>query len=191
MIMKKAIFLDRDGTINIDKGYLYKIDDFEFIPGVIDGLKLLTDAGFVIVIITNQSGIARGMYSEQDLIILNTWLSHYLHENGVSIGGIYYCPHHPNGVISKYRKQCDCRKPGLELYYTAVRELNINLDESYAIGDKLHDCCICYKTKCKGFLIGANEDDSIIRFVRDGQVKNVKYKEDLLHCAIEIVSKLK
>jgi D-glycero-D-manno-heptose 1,7-bisphosphate phosphatase len=152
--MNKAIFLDRDGTINVDKKYVHNISDFEFIPGVITAMSSLQVAGYMLVIITNQSGIARGYYSEHQIQILNEWLRKTLLTQNILISGIYYCPHHPEASIARYRKDCDCRKPKLGLFYQAVEELAIDLDHSYTIGDRMRDLAICEASGCKGYLIG-------------------------------------
>lgn len=151
---KKAIFLDRDGTINIEKNYLYKIEEFEYMPGVLEGLKLLNDKGYLLVIITNQSGIARGYYTEKQYLELNDWLISDLRKRGIVIAGSYYCPHHPNASLECYRINCECRKPGIALFEKAIRELDISTENSYAIGDKERDLEICKKTDVRGFLIG-------------------------------------
>ena len=103
--MNKAIFLDRDGTINVDKNYLYKIEDWEFIDGVIEGLQILQELGFKLIVITNQSGIARGYYKDKDAHIIFDYMINELKKNGVIIEQVYYCPHIGN--------ECDCRKPKL------------------------------------------------------------------------------
>lgn len=184
--MNKAIFLDRDGTINTDKQYLYKISDFELSPGVVEGLKLLQSKGFILIIITNQSGIGRGYYSEEDFLNLNAWMVDYLMQKGIRISKVYYCPHHPNAIIGRYRKKCNCRKPALGMYEKAVREYGINLAESYTIGDKIRDCAICEKTNCRGYLISTNEKKSIINDVIDGKYTRIKYKNNLLEAALDI-----
>lgn len=187
--MNKAIFLDRDGTINIEKKYLYKIKDFEFLPGVIEGLKLLQNRGFLLIVITNQSGIGRGYYSEEDFMKLNVWMLNLLKLNGVIINHVYYCPHHPNAIIDKYRRICSCRKPALGMYEQAVQEYNICLEESFAVGDKIRDCTICKKTSCRGYLISDNENEKIIEDVKNGKYVRVKYKESLLDAAIDIINR--
>lgn len=154
--MNKAVFLDRDGTINVEKHYLYRIEDFVFLPGVLDGLRLLQNAGYILIIATNQSGIARGYYSEDDFINLNEWMTDALEENGIHISKVYYCPHLPDAKIDKYRKMCVCRKPALGMYEQAAIDFKIDLSNSWAIGDKLRDCILCEKTKCRGFLVGQN-----------------------------------
>ena len=150
----KAIFLDRDGTINIDKGYVYRVEDFEFLPGAIEALRLLQEAGFILIIITNQSGIARGYYTEEDFERLNRWMLTELERHGVHIAAVYYCPHLPDAEVERYRKICTCRKPETGLFERAVHDFDIDLSLSYAVGDKERDCSICLKSECRGFLIG-------------------------------------
>lgn len=185
--MNKAIFLDRDGTINIDKQYLYKIDDFELLPGVVEGLKLLQSEEYLLIVITNQSGIGQGYYSEEDFFELNIWMLDYLSQRGIKISKVYFCPHHPNAVIEKYRKICTCRKPALGMYEQAIREYNIDLTESFVIGDKIRDCAICRITSCRGYLVSKNEKTSIINDVKNGKYARVKYKNNLLEAALDII----
>lgn len=148
--MNKAIFLDRDGTINVDKNYLYKIEDWEFIDGVIEGLQILQKLGFKLIVITNQSGIARGYYTENDAKKVFDYMIDELKKYGVIIEKVYYCPH--------LRGECNCRKPKLGLFYKAQNEFNIDFSKSYAIGDKTRDLAICEKEEIKGFLLNAKED---------------------------------
>lgn len=182
--MNKAVFLDRDGTINVEKHYLYRIEDFTFLPGVLDGLRLLQNAGYILIIVTNQSGIARGYYSEDDFSNLNKWMINELEENGIHITEVYYCPHLPDAKIDKYRKMCACRKPALGMFEQAVKDFDIDLSDSWAIGDKLRDCTLCEKTQCRGFLVGQHvyTDETLwneFPFLRN----KVKCVPDLLDCA--------
>ena len=186
--MNKAIFLDRDGTINIEKHYLYKIDDFEFLPGVIQALKRLQDAGYLLIIVTNQSGIARGYYTEREYEALSNWMIGELRKHDVIISAVYYCPHLPDATVIKYRKDCNCRKPKLGMYRQAIVEHDIMLPQSYAIGDKIRDCAICEQTDCRGFLIGLNEDPTIIERVRAGEYTRVKYASSLAEAASMILN---
>ena len=186
--VSKAIFLDRDGTINVEKHYLHKIEDFEFLPGVIEGLKLLQEAGYLLIVITNQSGIARGYYTEEDFHKLNDWMIEKLNESGVKISKVYFCPHLPDANIEKYRIECECRKPKLGMYKTAIKEFDIDLDESWAIGDKIRDLAICEKTGCEGFLVGENENENTLQRIKTKQIRNISYCENLLLSANEIIS---
>lgn len=106
-----AIFLDRDGTINVDHGYVHEIDNFEFIDGVIDAMRQLKEMGYALVVVTNQSGIARGKFTEEQFETLTEWMDWSLADRGVDTDGIYYCPHHPQGTVEEFRQTCDCRKP--------------------------------------------------------------------------------
>lgn len=181
--MNKAIFLDRDGTINVEKDYLYRIEDFEFLPGVVDAMRRFQAAGFRLIVITNQSGIARGYYTEEDYQRLTDWMKATLAGEGVHLDAVYHCPHHPDAKIPQYRVDCTCRKPKLGMYEQAVSDFQIDLSQSYVIGDKIRDCAICEKTPCRGFLIGSNEKETEILRVKNGLVERVLYAPDMIACA--------
>ncbi|MTD40925.1 D-glycero-beta-D-manno-heptose 1,7-bisphosphate 7-phosphatase [Erwinia sp. CPCC 100877] len=134
-----AIFLDRDGTINVDHGYVHEIDQFQFIDGVIDAMRELKAMGFALVLVTNQSGIARGIFSEAQFEQLTEWMDWSLADRGVDLDGIYYCPHHPDGKVEAFRQQCDCRKPLPGMLVSARDFLHIDMAASYMVGDKLED----------------------------------------------------
>jgi len=134
-----AIFLDRDGTINVDHGYVHEIDDFQFIDGVIDAMRELKKMGFALVLVTNQSGIARGKFSEDQFMQLTEWMDWSLADREVDLDGIYFCPHHPEAIEETYRQSCDCRKPQPGMLLSAQQELNIDLASSYIVGDKIDD----------------------------------------------------
>lgn len=179
--MNKAVFLDRDGTINVEKNYLYKIDDFEFLPRALDGMKMLCDAGYILIIITNQSGIARGYYTERDYKKLTDYMIQECAEHGVKLTDVLYCPHLRGAAVPKYDCECDCRKPATGLFKQAVEKYDINLSESYAIGDKMRDLTICNDTGCRGYLIGgANDTESS---------ENIETVGSLYDAACRIVNK--
>lgn len=136
--MNKAIFLDRDGTLNIDHGYVHEIDQFHFIEGSIEALQQLKQMGYLLVLVTNQSGIARGYFSEQQFLQLTEWMDWSLADRGVDLDGIYYCPHHPDG-IGEFKQDCDCRKPKAGMLNQAIKELKIDPARSIMIGDKMED----------------------------------------------------
>lgn len=136
--MNKAIFLDRDGTLNIDYGYVHEIDQFHFIEGSIEALQKLKQMGYLLVLVTNQSGIARGYFSEQQFLQLTEWMDWSLADRGVDLDGIYYCPHHPDG-IGEFKQDCDCRKPKAGMLNQAIKELKIDPARSIMIGDKMED----------------------------------------------------
>ncbi|OOF82686.1 D-glycero-beta-D-manno-heptose-1,7-bisphosphate 7-phosphatase [Rodentibacter ratti] len=136
--MNKAIFLDRDGTLNVDYGYVHEIDKFKFIDGAIDTLRELKAMGYLLVLVTNQSGIARGYFSEDQFLQLTEWMDWSLAEQGVDLDGIYYCPHLPDGK-GEYKEDCDCRKPKSGMLLQAIEELKIDPEKSVMVGDKVDD----------------------------------------------------
>ena len=144
--MKPYIFLDRDGTINIEKDYLYKIEDFEFEKASVEGLKHLQEKGYGLIIVTNQSGIARQYYTMDDVQRLHEYMQMQLSEAGVCIEKIYVCPHGPND-------NCECRKPKLGLYYQAIEEFNIDVSRSYLVGDRLRDIIPAKQLGARGALV--------------------------------------
>ncbi len=159
---KAAIFLDRDGTINIDYGYVYQKDKLQFIKGALDGLKMLQEAGYLLIIVTNQSGIARGYFTINEMKEFHDFMLSRLAKNGITISKIYYCPH---------LEGCNCRKPKLELFYRAQKEFQIDFEFSYAIGDNLRDLALCEKENVKGYLITEERNDCRID---DRKITNCK-----------------
>lgn len=136
---KVAIFLDRDGVINQDTGYVGSVDDFHFIDGVIEAMQLLKKKGYCLVVVTNQSGIARGYFTEEAFMQLTEWMDWSLADRDVDLDGIYYCPHHPEASVEAYRQQCDCRKPAPGMLLDAAKHLKLDMAASYLVGDKLSD----------------------------------------------------
>ncbi|ABM04972.1 D-alpha,beta-D-heptose 1,7-bisphosphate phosphatase [Psychromonas ingrahamii 37] len=136
---KRAVFLDRDGVINVDNGYVSQRDDFEFIDGVIDACKALKEKGYLLVVITNQSGIARGYFSEEQFHTLTEWMDWSLADRGVDLDGFYYCPHHAEKGIGEYKIDCDCRKPKPGMLISAIEDLDIDASQSILVGDKVSD----------------------------------------------------
>ncbi|HEY7865081.1 MAG TPA: D-glycero-beta-D-manno-heptose 1,7-bisphosphate 7-phosphatase [Psychromonas sp.] len=136
---KRAVFLDRDGVINVDNGYVSQRDDFEFIDGVIDACKVLKEKGYLIIIITNQSGIARGYFSEEQFHTLTEWMDWSLADRGVDLDGLYYCPHHAEKGVGEYKIDCDCRKPKPGMLMNAIADLGIDPSQSILVGDKVSD----------------------------------------------------
>jgi len=140
LVMSKAVFLDRDGVLNFDQGYTYKIEDLELLPGVGDSLKKLKDAGYKLVVITNQSGVARGLYTLNEVHIFHDALQKLLESKyDVRIDDFYICPHHVDGTVSELSIECQCRKPGTELPLQAVEKYSIDITKSYFVGDKNSD----------------------------------------------------
>jgi D-glycero-D-manno-heptose 1,7-bisphosphate phosphatase len=132
--MNKALFIDRDGVINVDKGHVFLIEDFEFSEGVFDLCRKYFNTGYLIIVVTNQAGIAKGLYTEEDFINLTDWMIGQFKDNGISITKVYYCPHHP-----EISGPCMCRKPESGMLLQAVKEFDLEISECILIGDKESD----------------------------------------------------
>lgn len=175
MKKNKVIFLDRDGTINKDYGYVYKTEDLVFLPGVVEGLKLLQDNGYMLIIVTNQSGISRKYFSIDEYNTFNSHLINELKKYNIEIKDVYMCPH-------RDEDNCECRKPKTRLFFDAIKKYNIDLDNSYAIGDKERDLAICNETSIKGILLTdksnndyickSNLDEAANYIIKDGNDLN-------------------
>lgn len=147
MRKKPAAFLDRDGVINYDYGYIYKFKDLKFRPGVIKGLKYLKKNKFKIFIVTNQSGIARGLFTERDLKILHIKLKNILKKKKIRLDEIKYSPYHPKGIIKKYAKNHKSRKPDNLMIKQLIKRWPIDIKKSFMIGDRLSDKKCAKKSK--------------------------------------------
>ena len=128
----KAVFLDRDGVINVDHGYVYKIEDFEFVDGIFDELKRYKEEGYIFIVVTNQSGIGRGYYKEEEFLKLTDYMIAEFRKKGIEIKKVYHCPHTPD-------EGCECRKPKPGMLLKAMDEFNIDMKNSVMIGDKKSD----------------------------------------------------
>lgn len=135
----KAAFLDRDGVINRDCGYLHRIDDFQFAPNAVRGLQMLVEQGFVLVVVTNQSGIARGFYTEAAYRVLTRHMVRELSAAGVVLTATSFCPHLPDASVARYRRDCECRKPRPGMLLDLAKRLVIDLSASILVGDRLSD----------------------------------------------------
>ena len=135
----QGVFVDRDGTINVDKGHVYRIEDFQFIPGALEALRRLTGAGIKIFVVSNQAGIAKGMYTEGDLAVLTRHMLEKMTAYGIRISDVLYRPHHPQATDPAYRMDCDCRKPKAGLLRRAMSREGLAPDVLAMIGDKNSD----------------------------------------------------
>ena len=139
MHKKPALFLDRDGVINIDHAYVHRKQDFHFIDGIFELVAAAKAAGYLVVVVTNQAGIGRGYYSEADFHELMNWVQEQFAYRGGHIDGIYFCPDHPEHGIGKYRRDSEFRKPAPGMLLQAAAELDIDLENSILVGDKASD----------------------------------------------------
>ncbi len=149
----KAVFIDKDGTLIENVPYNVNPKLIQFTDGMKEGLKLLSQAGYKLIIISNQSGIARGKFKEEELLSLGDHLCKKLEKMGVPIAGFYYCPHHPGGKIEQYSINCFCRKPNPGMLFQASRDHSINLAESWMVGDILDDMEAGRRTECRTIMI--------------------------------------
>jgi D-glycero-D-manno-heptose 1,7-bisphosphate phosphatase len=136
---RMAAFIDRDGVLNEERAFVHRIEDFAFLPGAVAALRLLQLAGYLLVVITNQSGIARGLYSEGDYLALTVHMRERLAAAGVSLAAVEYCPHLPDAPLERYRRECDCRKPKPGMLARARSALDIEPGASFLVGDRLSD----------------------------------------------------
>ena len=156
--MQKAIFLDRDGTINKYVGFLRNIEEFELIDGVDESIKMINNSGYLAIVITNQPVIARGEVTTEELDRIHNKMETLLGKSGAYLDGVYYCPHHPDkgfeGEISNLKIDCECRKPKPGLILQAAKDFNIDLNNSWMIGDSKNDILCGKNAGCKTALIG-------------------------------------
>lgn len=149
----KAIFLDRDDTIIEDPGYISSPEQVKLLPGTAQALMQLKQMGYKLVVVSNQSGIARGMFTEDDLTYIHARMKELLAAEGAYLDQIYYCPYHPDGIIEKYRKESDLRKPNPGMLLTAAEEMDIDLGQSWMIGNEYHDTTAGKRVGCRTILL--------------------------------------
>ena len=153
MVKRRAVFLDRDGTINVEREFLHRPAEFEFIHGAPQAIRLLNDAGFLVIVVTNQSGVARGYYDESAVSRLHRHLDAELARFGAAIDGYYFCPHHPAYSTGSHGKSCACRKPQAGMLLKAANDFPLDLASSYLIGDKLADVEAGLNAGCRPILV--------------------------------------
>lgn len=137
--MRRALFLDRDGVINVDHGYVHRQDNFEFVDGIFDLVAEARRRSLLVVVVTNQAGIGRGYYTEDDFLRLMEWVGSEFERHGGGIDGVYFCPNHPQHGVGDYRRECNFRKPAPGMFLKAAEELGIDLASSVFVGDKKTD----------------------------------------------------
>ncbi len=171
---ERAVFLDRDGVIIEDTGYIDSTKRVVFRPKVAEELKKLKEKGFLLVIVTNQSGVARGYFSEKTLRKINKSLVEKLKEEGVEIDAVYYCPHHPEGKIKEYAFPCSCRKPQPGMIIQAARDLNLDVQASFLIGDSERDILAGQAAGCKTILLKEGKGELNLKVKADKVVESLK-----------------
>lgn len=158
--MKRAIFFDRDGTLLVETGYLSHPSLVKPYHFTAEALKLAKEAGFLLVVVTNQSGIARGHMRETDLEAIHGRMTSLLADEGAAVDAIYYCPHHPMGTVPEYCSRCDCRKPGTAMGQRAAKQYGIDLTRSYVVGDKVIDFLFGRNLGAESYLVRTGYGDT-------------------------------
>jgi len=184
---RPAVFLDRDGTIVREVGYLKSPRQMRLLPRAAKAVRLLRDAGFAVVVVTNQSGIARGIFTEDDAEHIHAALRRRLARRGAHLDGIYYCPHHPEATRPAYRVTCPCRKPAPGMLLRAASDLDLDLNTSFAVGDGERDLLAGLRAGCTIVLVrtgyGAETEHNL-----PGKVAPDYVADDLLDAAAWIVN---
>ncbi len=152
-VKKKAVFLDRDGTINVEKDYLCRVEDFEFIPGAPEAIRRLKDAGFLVIVVTNQSGVARRFFGVDDVERLHQHMQSELRRFGTGVDRFYICPHHPTEGRGEWLKDCLCRKGRPGMLLDAERDYDIDFSQSFMVGDKPADIEAGQAAGCRSLLV--------------------------------------
>lgn len=184
--MRPAVILDRDGTLCHEVHYLRRPDQLRLFDGAAASLRRLQEAGFALVLITNQSGVARGYFSEEELAAIHQALQERLAAAGAGLDAVYYCPHHPSEGFPPYRTRCRCRKPGTALLEQAQADLGLDLSRSYAVGDRLHDLEGALRLGCRGILVRTGYGRHEERRLRQHRLP-IEVVDDLVEAARRIL----
>ena len=183
-MMRPAVFIDRDGTINEQRGYINHISRFVLLPGVGEAISLLNKNNHIVVITSNQSGVARGYFPIQLVQEIHELMKLKLTKDNAHVDGIYFCPHHPDGVVPEYSKECICRKPNVGLIKQAEIELAIDMETSYVIGDRLLDIEFAHNANLPGILVLTGYGKGEVHYNMPHKSITPAYvAKDLLHAA--------
>jgi D-glycero-D-manno-heptose 1,7-bisphosphate phosphatase len=174
-----AVFLDRDGTLNVEVNYLHKVENFEWIPGAPEAVKRLNELGVPVLVVTNQSGVARGYYDEDAVDRLHDFMEKELATVGATIDAFYYCPYHPEGKVEEYRALSHCRKPNAGMFEEAIEEWGVNPERSFVVGDKKTDLIPCNELGMTTILVRTGHEEAE-EMVADHVVSDVGAAVDLI-----------
>lgn len=178
---KTAVFLDRDGTINEQMGYVNHLSRFHLLPGVVKAIRLLNEQSIPVIVVTNQSGLARGYFPEQLLVEVHEAMVERLKEGGAVLDGVYVCPHHPEAKEERYRLDCLCRKPRPGLFLQAAKDHDLDLAHSYVVGDRWSDLKAAAACGAQGVLVLTGYGRGDYEFIGPGQAIQPRYvAEDLV-----------
>ncbi|MCD1631094.1 D-glycero-beta-D-manno-heptose 1,7-bisphosphate 7-phosphatase [Marinobacter shengliensis] len=168
----KAVFLDRDGVINVDHGYVYRKEGFEFVDGIFEACRHFQEQGYLLIVVTNQSGIARGMYSEAQFQELTDWMVERFKEQGVTISRVYHCPHHPD-FGPEDERDCDCRKPKPGMILRGIEEFDLDPSECIMIGDKESDMEAAEAANLSGKIMVSERSQSMTKKSKTSFIKTL------------------
>jgi D-glycero-D-manno-heptose 1,7-bisphosphate phosphatase len=176
LFMRRAVFLDRDGTLNVEKGYIRDLAEVELYPGAASSVRLLNDAGIPAILVTNQTGAARGYYGIEHVHALNKIVQELLEkEAGARLDAVYFCPHYRDGIVPEFTKECDCRKPAPGMILQAKRDLpDIDLAASFVVGDKATDITFAHNAGCRGILVRTGYGDQVLA----GEYQNLEVQPE-------------
>lgn len=183
----KIVFLDRDGTLNVEKNYVFRSEDFEFLPGSIRALSLLKQNGFKIIVVSNQSGVARGYYSLDDVNRLEQFIQQSLIEQHAEMDAFFYCPHHMDGKVPPYNTVCDCRKPKTGLFERADALFSVDRNHSWMIGDAMSDMQFGKNAGLKTILVRTGYGAETEKKIREQSFQINTIVDDFLQAAMYII----
>lgn len=188
MTMQKAVFLDRDGVINKEVHYLHKLRDIEIMENAPETIKKLKEMGYFVIVVTNQPVVARGIATEKEIEDINEKINELIKkQNGFGIDRFYFCPHHPNADLEKYRKVCDCRKPSSGSLIKASEDFDIDLDKSWMIGDMVSDIAAGNNAGCRTILIETDYSYKKIKGAYDGTNEIPDFKIKNFYDCLKII----
>ena len=189
---RPAVFIDRDGTINEQMGYINHLSRFILLPGTAEALRLLNRQLYLTIIVSNQSGVARGYFPIDLVEQIHDHMRSLLEKEGAHIDGIFFCPHYPKGNVPEYSMVCDCRKPGTGLIQKACKSFDIDMENSYLIGDRCMDMELAHRSNLKGILVATGYGLGDIEYVLPrSPYKPLHIAENLLHAVRWIIEKEK
>ena len=182
---RPAVFLDRDGTVNEQMGYINHISRFHLLPDAARAIKLLNDDGVPVIVVSNQSGLARGYFPEELLDEIHAKMHDLLARDGAHLDGLYFCPHHPEAKEEKYRQACDCRKPKTGMLLQAAKELNLDLARSFLVGDRWSDIKCAHQAGCAPLLVLTGYGRGDCQYIGPGQKIQPAFVAENLLDAVE------
>jgi D-glycero-D-manno-heptose 1,7-bisphosphate phosphatase len=183
-VKRPAVFIDRDGTINEQMGYINHLSRFLILPGVPEAIRLLNKNNFLVIIVTNQSGVARGYFPIDLVHEVHAFLEMSLKKEDAIIDGIFFCPHYPRGVVPEYCSECDCRKPKTGLINQALESFDIDMSGSYVVGDRHTDIELAHRSNLKGLMVKTGYGLGDIEYILPNEpIRPLHIAQDLLHAA--------